>query len=534
MPPEGTGPVSKRSAAGLMLAAACLYLLFVALVLLKVRAADDGHLVYALDDSYIQLSLSEQIAHGHYGINPGEFSSPGSSILWPFLLAPFAGHEVHVYVPFLLNLLFGLTAVLLLSFAVDRWPPHGIHAGSRDWWIKLLNVILLVFVANLVSLPFIGMEHELQVLLSIACAVGITFAWVGEQIPPWCLAAAVIAPLVRYEDLNLTLAVSLVLFATRQRKKAALLFGAGALPLIAFGLYLRHRGLPMLPTSVLMRGTGSIDPHRSLLETAHQILRNSYHLILDNGEGRWPVLALGVILGFCFISERTPTRRIVLLSGVLLAFLQLAIGPFGFFHRYDVYALIFLTLLFYRSVTGTPVRYAPIALALFGLASPLIAAAGQTAQITQEIYRQQFQMHRFLTDYYRKDVAVNDLGLTSYRRAPGVYVLDLAGLASLEAASVQDKNATWLEGIVNRHHVGLAILYPNWFQIPSSWTPLAEMCLPAPPQIAGGRCVVFYATSPATVAEIRDDLVRFAPTLPRQVHFELNPARTTSSPLMPN
>src|ERR1035441_10161445 len=123
---EGVGPVGRRAAGGLMLAAACLYLLFVALVLLKVRAADDGHLIYALDDSYIQLSLSEQIAHGHYGIRSEEHTSPGSSILWPFLLAPFAGHAIHVYVPLILNVLFGLAAVLLLSFAVSRWPPHEI------------------------------------------------------------------------------------------------------------------------------------------------------------------------------------------------------------------------------------------------------------------------------------------------------------------------------------------------------------------------------------------------------------------------
>jgi hypothetical protein len=521
---EGVGPVGRRAAGGLMLAAACLYLLFVALVLLKVRAADDGHLVYALDDSYIQLSLSEQIAHGHYGINPGEFSSPGSSILWPFLLAPFAGHAIHVYVPLILNVLFGLAAVLLLSFAVNRWPPHGVHAGPRGWWLKLLTVVLLMFVANLVSLPFVGMEHVLQGFLSIACAVALTFAWDGGQIPLWGLAAAAIAPMVRYEDLALTLAVALVLAATQHKVRAALLFAVGILPLAAFGLFLRHRGLPMLPTSVLMRGTGSIAPQRNLLETVYILLRNSYHLILDNGD-RWPMLALGVLLGFCLLNERNPTRRSILFAGVVLAFLQMAVGPFGFFHRYEVYALIFLTLLFYRAVIDPPLRYAPILLGLFALASPYIAAAGQTASVTQEIYRQQFQMHRFLADYYRKNVAVNDLGLTSYRRAPGVYVLDVVGLASLEAASATDKGAPWLENIVSRHRVGLAVLYPGWFQIPASWIPVGTMCGAQTTQVVGGRCVVFYATSPGSEPEVRDDLLRFVPTLPSGVTFAFSPAR---------
>jgi hypothetical protein len=513
-----------------MLAAACLYLLFVAAVLHKVRAMDDGHLVYALDDSYIQLSLSEQIAHGHYGINPGEFSSPGSSILWPFLLAPFAGYAIHVYVPFILNVLFGLAAVLLLSFAVSRWPPHGVHAGSPGWFLKLLTVVLLMFVANLVSLPFVGMEHVLQGLLSIACAVALTFAWDGEPIPRWGLAAAAIAPMVRYEDLSLTLAVALVLAATHHRLKAVLLFAAGVLPLAAFGLFLRHRGLPMLPTSVLMRGTGSIAPQRNLLETVYVILRNSYHEILNSGD-RWPMLALGVLLGFCLLNERNPTRRSILFAGVVLASLQMAIGPFGFFHRYEVYALIFLTLLFYRAVIepyviAAPLSYAPILLSLFALASPYIVAAGQTAAVTQEIYRQQYQMHRFLADYYRKDVAVNDLGLTSYRRAPGVYVLDVVGLASLEAASATDKGAPWLQSIVSRHRVGLALLYPDWFQIPASWIPVGTMCGAQTTQVVGGRCVVFYATTPASEPEVRNDLIRFVPTLPTGVSFAFSPPPT--------
>jgi hypothetical protein len=289
-------------------------------------------------------------------------------------------------------------------------------------------------------------------------------------------------------------------------------------------LFLRHRGLPMLPTSVLMRGTGSIAPQRNLLETVYILLRNSYHLILDNGD-RWPMLALGVLLGFCLLNERNPTRRSILFAGVVLAFLQMAVGPFGFFHRYEVYALIFLTLLFYRAVIDPPLRYAPILLGLFALASPYIAAAGQTASVTQEIYRQQFQMHRFLADYYRKNVAVNDLGLTSYRRAPGVYVLDVVGLASLEAASASDKGAPWLENIVSRHRAGLAVLYPGWFQIPASWIPVGSMCGAQTTQVIGGRCVVFYATSPGSEPEIRDDLLRFVPTLPGGVTFAFSPAR---------
>ena len=39
----------------------------------------DGKFFYTLDDPYIHLALSDNIFHGHYGLNAGEFSSPSNS-----------------------------------------------------------------------------------------------------------------------------------------------------------------------------------------------------------------------------------------------------------------------------------------------------------------------------------------------------------------------------------------------------------------------------------------------------------------------
>ena len=47
----------------------------------------DGHLIYTLDDPYIHLAVARNILLGGYGVNATEFSSPSSSILWPWLLA---------------------------------------------------------------------------------------------------------------------------------------------------------------------------------------------------------------------------------------------------------------------------------------------------------------------------------------------------------------------------------------------------------------------------------------------------------------
>src|ERR1700761_8124302 len=82
----------------------------------SILVMNDGKLTYSLDDPYVHLSVSEQIWHGHYGVNPGEVASPSSSILFPFLLPVGAfSATVHQYVPFLVDL-----ASLFLTMEVLR------------------------------------------------------------------------------------------------------------------------------------------------------------------------------------------------------------------------------------------------------------------------------------------------------------------------------------------------------------------------------------------------------------------------------
>src|ERR1700742_688744 len=79
-------------------------IVFAALVIASVFAENSGHFSFSLDDPYIHLRLAENIVHGTYGINPGEYSAPSSSILWPFLLAPLVALGLGQYAALLLNL----------------------------------------------------------------------------------------------------------------------------------------------------------------------------------------------------------------------------------------------------------------------------------------------------------------------------------------------------------------------------------------------------------------------------------------------
>src|SRR2546426_11682940 len=121
-----------------------------------------GHLVYALDDAYIHLSLSENIARGHYGVNLGESSSPSSSILWRFVLAPVAGAALGTLAPLVLDVLVSLGTVFLF------WRVVGVAMGDYQTYVvsstalPTFLVSLLVVATDLVGVIFTGMEHSLQ------------------------------------------------------------------------------------------------------------------------------------------------------------------------------------------------------------------------------------------------------------------------------------------------------------------------------------------------------------------------------------
>jgi hypothetical protein len=213
---DGNGRGQQMAARGrrqtVALACVALYLAAVAGLLARVLQRDDGVFTYTLDDPYIHLALAQSLAHGHYGINMGEASSPSSSILWPFLLAPFAGRPWGLYLPLGLNMLCCGAAAWWIGRIVQGWDGwdgwDGWVRGRAAWVGRLAVAAALMLVANLPGLTFVGMEHGLQVLLAIACAAGVAEAYAGRPIPGWCVAAAALGPMVRYENFALTGAVA--------------------------------------------------------------------------------------------------------------------------------------------------------------------------------------------------------------------------------------------------------------------------------------------------------------------------------------
>jgi len=507
-----------------------LYLAVVLGLFMAILHRNGGVFTYTLDDPYIHLALAEKIAQGHYGINPGEASAPSSSIVWPFLLAPGAREAWGMYLPLVLNAICCALAAWRIGHIIDGWA-----VGSELSWLEqMLLAMALMLVANLAGLTFVGMEHGLQVLLAILCAEGLMKAFAGQRIPCWCLVAAIVGPMVRYESFALVAAVAIALVGQRRGRTAARMAGLSLIGPALFSIFLVLHGLSMLPSSVMVKAQLYATQNSSWMA----IVRSMYWIPVHE-PAWWVQWSVAGLLVFLLVRERDRVRRFVLGGAFLAAILQVVVGRSYWFHRYEVYAMIF-TAMAATTALVERIKWSDkprlwrglLAAGLLGVGAPYATALWQTPAAAGNVYEQQYQMHRFVADFYRRTVAVNDLGLVSYQRPANVYVLDLFGLASSEAAHEKHKNAGWMDEITNRHRAGLAMIYPDWYEegAPDDWQPLGTMCITGNLVSISRRCVVFYSTAVGDTDEMQSELVEFTRTLPKSVKMALGRDASSEKP----
>jgi hypothetical protein len=494
-------------------ACAAVYLAAVLGLLGAILHRDHGVFTYTLDDPYIHLALARSLAHGHYGINLGEASSPSSSVVWPFLLTPFAGWAWGEYVPLGLNVLFCGMAAWGIGRFVD-----GLRAGV-SWSARFAVACALMLVANLAGLTFVGMEHGLQVLLAIACAAGVAEAYRGRAIPAWCLCAAAVGPMVRYENFALMVAVGIALCGQGRVRAAVRLAAVSVVGPAVFSVFLLSRGLPALPTSVLLKAR----VYTVAGSAASEVMGTMYGRELREWAW-WGLLVLLGLLVWLAVREKERVRQWALAGAVVAAAMQLAVGQFNWFHRYEVYAVVFCAMVAATAlVERVRVPAWCVTFGLLALAWPYEQALWQTPVAASNVYQQQYQMGRFEREFYGKTLAVNDLGSVSYRRPAGADVVDLWGLGSPEAARQGVKDADWMDAITRAHGAGLAMIYPDWFDegAPDDWTPLATMCVAGERVSVSRECVVFYSTEVGDTAALTAEVAAFARTLPKEVRMTL-------------
>jgi hypothetical protein len=494
----------------------------------------EGHLIYTLDDPYITLALGLNIGHGHYGLNSGEAASPASSILYPLVLACFAWSSSQDWIPALVNGLAATATGVLLAAIVCH---YGI-ASRRERLLRVIFLVVVLCVAlNLVGLVFTGLEHSLHTLTSVAVIFGLALVLEGEPTPQWLVTVLVLAPLWRFEGLALAVAgVAVLLFAGRRR--AALLASAAVIVTVGADMAVMSAlGLPLLPSSVMVKQTliATGQPgSSSLLAHVTGALEKVRAGLLGYPPAWLLVLLIPTLLLHPLLrarrepagrkAPRFSVRQEFVFAGAVVAVLvaHVLFGAWGGGYRYEIYAatagaaaaiILWHTEIAWFVERGKPWAIAGVAMGLLAINLYYVWATVRSPYASRGIYEQQYQMHRFATEFYRRPVAVNDLGWVSYRNPS--YVLDLWGLGSEEARKMrQAHEPDWMAHLAREHHVGLAMVYAQWFakDIPAGWSQLAV--LKTPHRTAASFPVTFYVTSREAFADASAALRKFMPQLP--------------------
>src|SRR5258708_32852636 len=133
------------------------YLIFLESGILKLTG---GGFSYPMDVPFIHMQVARMLAgHGTWGVNPLEFGSASSSVLYTLLLTLlFKLFSANTLIPFVINCI----AALFLLGAVDRW----LAKQQATTLARTIILLVLVFLAPIPILIISGMEHTIQCLFS--------------------------------------------------------------------------------------------------------------------------------------------------------------------------------------------------------------------------------------------------------------------------------------------------------------------------------------------------------------------------------
>ncbi len=520
------------------LVAAGLYLALVALLLATSLAKTGGTFVYAQDDPYIHLAMARTLAEsGVWGIRPDAFASASSSPLWTMLLAGFAAAGLRVvWWPFVLNLLAGVGVI----WVCDRVLQTSLAPRSR-----LAALVAIVVLAPLPTLAFIGMEHSLQLALTVGFVWTIARLKTADDARHDYTAAGLAALLVatRYEGLFVVAAAIVVLLWSGRSKAGAIVLLAASAPVVAFGMFSVAHGGSILPNSVLMKS----NPARfaTLGSTMASMVADVAAVVTLYRRPAELVLALAV--GLALIARRgqatSDGRRAAAWAAVFVGaeLMHSAFVKLEFFYRYEAYLMVLgvlsLALLWSRdegvregaeSLKAHAGGRFVLALLVLPLALRGMSAFGETPLATRNVFEQQYQMGLFFRDAYQETpVALNDIGAVSWLST--AQIVDIYGLSTQEVADLKRHgrwNAVALDALVARRRVHAIAMYERVLAtlIPRDWILVGEWRISGNVAVSEDT-VGFYAPTPDDATRLGRALDTYAGRLPAAVTYIRGPSR---------
>jgi hypothetical protein len=524
-----------------LLAAAIVFVLSILFIYQRSYKTDDGELIYVIDDPYIHLAISKNIAErGNFGVNRDEFAAASSSPLWSIML----GGGIAIFgdnanLPLYFSFLFAFLSLILffIILRLNDFTPGGIFAA----------LLLFIYGVPLPAVIFGGMEHSLQILLTLAFVyfaaqkIDATncrnklLCRIGDVSLP---AMAFLMTAARYEC-AFVIFIAGLLFIIRQRRLYGLvLWFLGALPVVLFGLYSISSGWHFFPNSVLLKGNVSVTS--GAIEVLHSILYIAYSRIAENPH-IFAVLAASV---YYFIKRINSHRfwehkTIMLLLVWAPMLLHLQFAGIGWFYRYEAYLIAsgILTLCLVINEESARIKEflfrgkSPamkllsllfIILVIAPFAHRGIESSMRIPNASKNIHDQHYQIAKFLDKYYAKEtVALNDIGYVSYHA--DVDVLDLWGIANLRTLHAKRQgefDTGKIEKLLEKENVSVAVVYENWFHghasMPDGWKKAGEWKIRNNTAVAEDE-VAFFAKKGIYFDNLVERLREFSAELPADV-----------------
>jgi hypothetical protein len=326
------------------------------------------------------------------------------------------------------------------------------------------------------------------------------------------LILAILLVATRFEGLFLVASIAWLLQRRGRRRAALQLAFAGALPLVVFGLVSIAMGGRFLPTPIWMKGklgsellpalvAAPSDPAQWTQLLIEFFVLSPLRSLAEVGALSWLVL---LALARLIWTRRQGTRLVGLWIVLATTWMHLVFARTGWLGRYEAWLIAMLAMVlapFAQELLdgGRRQRWlvrivAVILLLVFGLFPVRARVASTLFQANRgstNIYEQQVQMARFLSD--------ND---TAERRLAGdLDPFEIAWITRVRGAEV-------------------AVMYESVLEetggTPEEWTPVADWRIRRN-AVCGSSRVTWFATSTAAVTRLRSQLEDWSPELPGTV-----------------
>ena len=418
---------------------------------------ENGHLVYALDDPYIQMAMAKNFAlHGVWGITRFGFTSSSSSPMWTFLIAvSYVVFGVSEASPFYMSLLCG-ALVLGVAYSVLRW-----YKLSPQ--LTFCTLLVLLYFTPLPLLICIGSEHPLHAALTILL-IFLAARLLSDESPSTArrdlillLAISPVLTVVRYEGMFFILVICALFFLRGRWLNGVAVGMAGFSSILVYGAIGLAEGWSWLPSSILLKGsfprfTDVGTAFDSIFGPAYVNVKVGPHLV---------VLVLGALFLALYVSAKRKalwdSRQVMTAIFVAIALAHIQFCMVALFFRHEAYLVALGIVVIVAQLAdqipeklfGTPADRAlvpkhAIGVVLAGLLIyPCLVRAGAALvflpQASKNIYEQQYQMELFIKRYYQgSTIALNDIGAVNF--LADVHCLDLWGLGTYEVTGLMHRH----------------------------------------------------------------------------------------------